>query len=73
MVNLGASWAGGQPFSITGDECPSGYVSALKGLVVDCSKCSETFRRNGTYDCPSNCKCATGLSNSVGFFTGIVV
>lgn len=73
MVNLGASWAGGQPFPITGDECPSGYVPAIKGLAVDCSKCSETFRRNGTYNCSSNCKCATGLSNSVSFFTGIVV
>jgi hypothetical protein len=72
MVNLGASWALGDPFAITGDECPSGYVSAVKGLVVDCSKCTETFRRNGTFNCPSNCKCVTGLSNSVRFFTAIV-
>lgn len=73
MVNLGALWAGGEPFSITGDECPSGYVSAIKGLIIDCSKCSQLFRRNGTYSCSSNCKCATGLSNSVKFFTGVVL
>jgi hypothetical protein len=73
MVNLGASWAFGEPFAITGDECPSGYVPATKGLVVDCSRCTEIHQRNGTYSCPSTCKCATGLSNSVRFFTGIVV
>jgi hypothetical protein len=35
MVNTGAIPGG---FAITGDECPSGYVSAVKGLVLDCSK-----------------------------------
>lgn len=73
MVNLGASWAFGAPFAITGDECRSGYVPAIKGLAVDCTRCTEVHQRNGTYSCPSSCKCATGLSNSVRFFTGIVV
>jgi hypothetical protein len=73
MVNLGATWANGDPFAVTGDECPSGYVSAVKGLVVDCSRCTEVHQRNGTYSCPTSCKCATGLSNSAKFFTGIVV
>jgi hypothetical protein len=67
MVNTGANWA--NRFAITGDECPSGYVSAIKGLVVDCSKCSEINRRDGTYNCPANCKCLTGMSNSAKYYT----
>lgn len=69
MVNTGANWAVPGGFAITGDECPSGYVPALRGLVLDCSKCSEVNRRDGTYNCPSNCKCATGMSNSAKFYT----
>lgn len=69
MVNTGANWAVPNGFAITGDECPSGYVPALKGLVLDCSKCSEVNRRDGTYNCSSNCKCATGMSNSAKFYT----
>jgi hypothetical protein len=68
MVNTNANWAVPDGFAITGDECPSGYVPALKGLVIDCSKCTEEFRRNGLYNCPSNCKCKTGMSNSVQFY-----
>ncbi len=66
MVSTGAEWA--IPFAITGDECPSGYVPALKGLVLDCSLCDEVSRRNGVYNCPVNCKCRTGMSNSVRFY-----
>lgn len=69
MVNTGANWAVPNGFAITGDECPSGYVPALRGLVLDCSKCSEVNRRDGTYSCSSNCKCATGMSNSAKFYT----
>lgn len=67
MVNTGVNWA--TMFAITGDECPSGYVPAIKGLVLDCSKCDEKSRRDGTYNCSSNCKCLTGMSNSVRFYT----
>jgi hypothetical protein len=73
MVNVGASWAIGGGFEITGDECKSGYTSALKALTLDCSLCSETARRNGTYNCDPNCKCKTAFSNSVKFYTTVVV
>jgi len=69
MVNIGANWATPGGFAITGDECRSGYVSAIKTLVLDCSKCDEISRRNGSYSCSSNCKCLTGMSNSVRFYT----
>lgn len=69
MINTNVNWAIPGGFAITGDECPSGYVSALKGLVLDCSKCTEVYRRDGTYNCNSNCKCKTGMSNSVRFYT----
>ena len=69
MINTGANWAVPGGFAITGDECPSGYVPAIRGLVLDCSKCSEVNRRDGTYSCSSNCKCATGMSNSAKFYT----
>jgi hypothetical protein len=69
MVSTGVNWATNGGFAITGDECPSGYVSALKGLVLDCSKCDEKSRRDGTYNCSLNCKCATGMSNSVKYYT----
>lgn len=68
MINTGANWAMPGGFAITGDECPSGYVSAIKGLVLDCSLCDEKARRNGTYSCSLNCKCLTGMSNSVRFY-----
>lgn len=70
MVNTGANWA--MQLAITGDECPSGYVSALKGVTLDCSACSESHRRNGTYNCSLNCKCATGMSNSAKFYTSFM-
>ena len=73
MVNVGASWATGNGYSITGDECVSGYVPALKGLTLDCSLCDENARRSGTYNCNSNCKCKTAFSNSVKFYTTVVV
>lgn len=73
MVNVGASWAIDNGFAITGDECRSGYVSALKGLILDCSLCDETARRSGTYNCDNNCKCKTAFSNSVKFYTSVVV
>ena len=66
MVNIGANWS--VKMSITGDECPSGYISALKTLTLDCSKCDERSRRDGTYNCNRNCKCKTGMSNSVKFY-----
>lgn len=69
MINTGATWAYPNGFAITGDECPSGYVPAIKGLILDCSKCTEKNRRDGTYECSSNCKCSTGMSNSVKFYT----
>jgi hypothetical protein len=69
MINTGANWAVPGGFAITGDECPSGYVPAIRGLVLDCSKCSEVNRRDGTYNCSPNCKCATGMSNSAKFYT----
>lgn len=68
MVNTGVSWAFENGLSITGEECPSGYVSALKGLVLDCSQCTELHVKNGTYNCSNNCKCKTGMSNSVRFY-----
>jgi hypothetical protein len=68
MMNLGADFGASSGFAITGDECPSGYASALKDLVLDCSLCYESFKRNGTYNCPSNCKCSTAFSNSVRFY-----
>lgn len=73
MVNVGAKWAANNGFSITGDECPSGYASALKGLVLDCSLCDEVARRSGNYNCNSNCKCKTAFSNSVKFYTNVVI
>jgi hypothetical protein len=73
MVNTGANWAVPGGFAITGDECPSGYVPAIRGLTLDCSKCSEVSRRDGTYSCSSNCKCATGMSNSAKFYTTFMV
>lgn len=73
MVNVGASWGVPNGYAITGDECRSGYTSALKGLVLDCSLCDETARRSGTYNCNSNCKCKTAFSNSVKFYTTVVV
>lgn len=69
MINIGANWAVPGGFAITGDECKSGYVSALKTLVLDCSQCNEISRRTGTYNCSPNCKCLTGMSNSVRFYT----
>ena len=72
MVNVGVSWAVPGGFAITGDECRSGYVSAVKGLLLDCSKCDENARRNGTYNCPSNCKCSTAFSNSVKFYETVM-
>jgi hypothetical protein len=69
MINTGANWVTPGGFAITGDECPSGYVSAVKGLVLDCSKCDEVSRRDGTYNCSLNCKCKTGMSNSAKFYT----
>ena len=68
MMNTGVSWSVPGGFAITGDECKSGYVSALKGLVLDCSSCNEIARRNNTYNCLSNCKCATAYSNSAKFY-----
>ena len=73
MINTGANFAVPDGFAITGDECPSGYVSAIKLLNLDCSKCSEINRRDGTYSCSSNCKCATGMSNSAKFYTTFMV
>lgn len=73
MVNTGANWAVPGGLAITGDECPSGYVSAIKLLNLDCSKCSEVNRRDGTYSCSLNCKCATGMSNSAKFYTTFMV
>jgi hypothetical protein len=67
MVNTGASFSTPGGFAITGDECPSGYQPALKGLVLDCSKCDASFRKNGTYNCDRNCKCKTAFSNGVKF------
>lgn len=72
MINTGATWANDNGYPITGDECRSGYVSALTGITLDCSLCNETARRNGVYNCNVNCKCKTGLSNNVKFYTGIV-
>ena len=69
MVNVGVDWAVQGGLMITGDECPSGYVSALRGLTLDCSLCDEKARRSGTYNCPTNCKCRTGMSNSVRFYS----
>lgn len=68
MVNLGASFSVQGGLEITGDECPSGYASALKGLTLDCSQCDEKARRSGVYNCSPNCKCATAFSNSVKFY-----
>jgi hypothetical protein len=68
MMNLGADFAVTGGFAITGDECPSGYSSALKDLVLDCTLCTESAKKNGTYNCPSNCKCSTAFSNSVKFY-----
>ncbi|MGA1048745.1 MAG: hypothetical protein ACO3UU_12115, partial [Minisyncoccia bacterium] len=68
MVSTGADWAVEGGYKITGDECPSGYVPALKGLVLDCSLCDEVARRGGVYNCSRNCKCSTGMSNSVKFY-----
>jgi hypothetical protein len=68
MVNVGAEWAVPGGFKITGDECPSNYVPAVRGMTLDCSSCNEVSRRSGTYSCPSNCKCRTGMSNSVRFY-----
>lgn len=73
MVNVGASWAISNGYPITGDECNSGYVSAIKTLVLDCSLCNEKARRSGTYNCDRNCKCKTAFSNSVRFYTSVVV
>jgi hypothetical protein len=73
MVNTGANWAVPGGLAITGDECPSGYVSAIRLLKLDCSKCSETNRRDETYSCSLNCKCATGMSNSAKFYTTFMV
>lgn len=66
MVNTGAKWS--IKMSITGDECPSGYISALKTLILDCSKCDEKARMSNNYNCNTNCKCKTGMSNSVKFY-----
>jgi hypothetical protein len=69
MINVGANFVVPGGFAITGDECPSGFVSALRALVLDCSRCSELNRRDNTYNCSQNCKCKTGMSNSVKFYT----
>lgn len=71
MVNVGASWA--IKYAITGDECLSGYTSALKAITLDCSLCDEKARRSRTYNCSSNCKCKTAFSNSVKFYTSVIV
>lgn len=68
MINVGANWSIQNGFPITGDECKSGYVSALKGMVLDCSNCDENAKRSGTYKCDRNCKCKTAFSNSVKFY-----
>lgn len=73
MINTGANFAVTGGFPITGDECPSGYVPAIKGLVLDCSKCNEINRRDGTYNCSLNCRCSTGMSNSAKFYTTFMV
>jgi len=72
MINTGATWSIPGGFAITGDECRSGYVSALKEITLDCSLCDEIARKSGLYNCNVNCKCKTGLSNSVKFYTAIV-
>lgn len=68
MINLGASFAIPGGFPITGDECRSGYASAVSTLTLDCSLCNEAARRAGTYNCDRNCKCTTAFSNSVRFY-----
>lgn len=68
MVNLGTSFATNNGFPITGDECRSGYHSAVSTLVLDCTLCDEVARRNGNYNCDRNCKCRTAFSNSVKFY-----
>jgi hypothetical protein len=72
MINTGANWVVPGGLAITGDECPSGYVSAIKDLILDCTTCNEVNRRDGTYSCSPNCKCLTGMSNSVKFYTKIM-
>ena len=72
MVNVGANWAVSNGYAITGDECKSGYVSAIKTLTLDCSLCDEAARRAGTYNCNPNCKCRTAFSNSVRFYTTVM-
>jgi len=70
MVNIGVTWSTLTPdgFAITGDECKSGYVPAIRGATLDCTKCDEVSKRDGTYNCPANCKCATAMVNSVKFY-----
>jgi hypothetical protein len=71
MINTGANWAIPGGLAITGDECPSGYLSTSK--TIRCNKCSEISRRDGTYNCPLNCKCVTGMSNNAKFYTTIII
>lgn len=72
MVNTGVSWSVAGGLAITGDECFSGYVSAIKLLMLDCSLCDEKARMDGTYNCNVNCKCKTAFSNSVKFYTNVM-
>lgn len=67
MINLGVNWSG-VPYAITGDECRRGYIPAIRGMTLDCSKCNEVAKRDGTYNCPANCKCATAMVNSAQFY-----
>jgi hypothetical protein len=66
MVSIGATWSHYGGFPISGVECPSGYVSKVRG--VKCHMCSVSFNlfaASSAGSCHRSCMCRTGFANEV--------
>ena len=66
MVSIGALWSHYGGYPITGLECPSGYISTVRG--VKCNMCIIPFRVFSTgIVCPKACVCKTAIRNEEVF------
>ena len=64
MVNLGAKWAWGNGYPITGYECQNyRSVSGAK-----CNKCNVNYMTIAKYDCPTSCRCMTSFGEDIRFY-----
>lgn len=64
MVRIGARWAFGQGYPITGYECKV-YKSLLGNR---CSKCNIGYYMKKKYDCPNDCRCTTAFGDNERFY-----